>query len=224
MRRADNVAGQGDKGINFSFQHFDTSAFWIGFAGFRAHNRLHHGNRELFNSGNGDGAADRFLGPQENRPLAKPPCRKPPCKNHMRKSYVIALIATILLAVGLAIYFHQTQPPDQDQTHQQQQIQDIVGVGLLLRMDPSTHAVFIQEVVPGSPAANAGITTGLVVNKVDEVSLAGKRLIECVNLVRGTVGSTVELELINPDLAQTNTFKLTRQKINLQLKNPNQTR
>jgi carboxyl-terminal processing protease len=133
----------------------------------------------------------------------------------MRKSYLIALVATILLAVGLAIYFHQTQPPDQGQTRERPQIQDIVGVGFLLRMNPSTHAVFIQEVVPGSPAANAGITTGLVVNKVDEVSLAGKRLVECVNLVRGPAGSTVQLELINPDLGQTNTFKLTRQKINL---------
>ena len=37
----------------------------------------------------------------------------------------------------------------------------------------------------------AGIRRGQVVNKVDGVSLAGKPLAECINLIRGPAGTTV---------------------------------
>ena len=42
-----------------------------------------------------------------------------------------------------------------------------------------------------------------------------KSLAECVNLIRGPVGTTVRLELITPDRSQTNTVELTRQKFKL---------
>jgi len=130
----------------------------------------------------------------------------------MGKKTIIAsaVIAVLLLATGLIIYFHQ--PPKPARIHRNSRVTEIVGVGLMLRME---NGAVVQQVVPNSPAAAAGITTGQWITKVDGVSLAGKSISECVNLVRGPVGSTVELELVAPDHSQTNTVKLTRQKIKL---------
>ncbi len=82
-----------------------------------------------------------------------------------------------------------------------------------LRMDPRAHAVVIQEVVANTPAAEAGITRGLMVSKVDGVSMEGKPLVECVNLIRGPAGTPVQLELVTPDGSRTNTMELTRRKL-----------
>ena len=122
--------------------------------------------------------------------------------------------AAVLLAAGLFLYFHQSpKPVHPARIRQSPGITEFVGVGLELRADPQSHAVVIQQAVPNSPAAAAGITGGLMVSKVDDVSLEGKSLAECVNLIRGPVGTTVQLELLTPDRSQTNTVELTRRKI-----------
>jgi len=70
-----------------------------------------------------------------------------------------------------------------------------------------------MDVIPNSPASQAGLTAGLLVQKVDGVSLIGLRLEECVNLMRGPVGSTARLELVDTDHNETNTLELIRQRI-----------
>jgi carboxyl-terminal processing protease len=127
----------------------------------------------------------------------------------------IALVvsAAFLVAAGLIVYFHQLQK--RFRIHQTPGITEFVGVGIALRSDTRTHAAVIQDIIPNSPAAEAGITNGLSVSKVDGVSLAGKPLAECVKLIRGPAGSTVQLELVTPDRSQTNTVELTRQKFKL---------
>lgn len=88
-------------------------------------------------------------------------------------------------------------------------------MGLALRMDAQSPCPIIQQVVPNTPAATAGITSGLTVTKVDGVSLDGKSLAECVSLIRGPVGTTVRLELAVPDGSRTNVVELTRQEFKL---------
>jgi carboxyl-terminal processing protease len=66
-----------------------------------------------------------------------------------------------------------------------------------------------------TPAAAAGIASGLTVSKVDGVSLDGKSLADCVNLIRGLAGTSVQLELVAPDGSRTNTVELTRRKLKL---------
>lgn len=133
----------------------------------------------------------------------------------MGNKTIIAIVAAVvlLLAVGLALYLHQ--PPKPSRVRPVQPARELIGVGLQLRMDPQTAGFVIDSVLPNSPAGAAGIATGLTVAKVDDVSLAGKSLAECVNLVRGPVGSTVKLELVAPDGSRTNTVELTRQKLKL---------
>ena len=130
-----------------------------------------------------------------------------------RTKIAVAVVAACLLAAGLFIYFHQ--PPKPVEIRERPGPAEFVGVGMVLRLDPQTHEVIVQQVVPGSPAAKAGITNGLIVSKVDNNSLQGRPLSECVNLIRGPVGTTVQLELITLDRSQTNSVELTRQKIKL---------
>jgi C-terminal processing protease CtpA/Prc len=127
----------------------------------------------------------------------------------------IAVAAVLLLAGGLLLYFHLHQPAKPMRVRRVQNVTEFVGVGLELRADPQAAVPVVQGVVPNSPAAAAGIATGLLVSKVDDVPLAGKSLLESVNLVRGTVGTTVKLELVTPDGSRTNTVELTRQKFTM---------
>jgi carboxyl-terminal processing protease len=111
------------------------------------------------------------------------------------------------------LLFHHPQKPAQ--IHPRPRATEIVGVGIALRMDTQAHAAIIQEVVANTPASEAHITSGLMVSKVDGVSMEGKPLAECVNLIRGPAGTTVQLELVTPDKSQTNTVELTRRKLKL---------
>lgn len=130
-----------------------------------------------------------------------------------RTKIAVVVAAACLLVAGLIIYFHQ--PPRPVGISQRPGATEVVGVGILVRMDPQTHEVIIQQIVSSSPAAKAGLTNGLILSKVDNHSLQGRPLAECVNFIRGPVGTTVQLELITPDRSQTNNVELTRVKLEL---------
>ncbi len=133
----------------------------------------------------------------------------------MGRKTIIAIAAAVvlLLAGGLVLYFHQ--PPKPARVHRVQPAREFVGVGIAIREDPQSHAIVIQWVIPNSPAAAAGLTNGLVISKMDGVSLDGKSLTESASLLGGPVGSTLKLELVTPDGSRTNTVELTRQKLKL---------
>ena len=135
--------------------------------------------------------------------------------NGMNKRTLIAivLVLTLPLAMVLFLLLHQPQKPV---PHRQvPRVTELVGVGIAIRIGPGRDAVIIQQVLPNTPASEAHITSGLIVSKVDGVSLEGKPLADCVGLIRGPVGTTVRLDLVTPDNSQTNTVELTRQKFKL---------
>ena len=92
---------------------------------------------------------------------------------------------------------------------------EVVGIGAALRMDNRSHTLRIMNVLPGTPAAQAGLSAGLIIHKVDDVLVTGLPLQECVSLIRGPIGSIVRLELIDPEQEETNTVELIRQKLQL---------
>ena len=127
---------------------------------------------------------------------------------------VIALVIPLVAAIVLCL--HQPRKPvHPDRAQQTPRVTEFAGVGVALRINTRTHEVLIQQVIANTPAAEAGITNGLTISKVDGVSLAGKPLAGCADLIRGPVGSTVQLELVTPDRSQTNTVELTRRKLKL---------
>jgi D-alanyl-D-alanine-carboxypeptidase/D-alanyl-D-alanine-endopeptidase len=90
--------------------------------------------------------------------------------------------------------------------------EELVGIGVRLDFDAATHALVMSKVFPDSPASRVGLPPGLIVQKVDGVSTAGKTMAECLGLIRGKAGTKVRLELMNPKRNETNTVELMRQK------------
>lgn len=71
------------------------------------------------------------------------------------------------------------------------QPQTFGGVGLELRVADSVLTV--QRVVPGTPAARAGVTAGDQILRVDGVSTAGLTVQQASDLIRGAAGTAVKL-------------------------------
>ena len=130
-----------------------------------------------------------------------------------KKAIAIAVCVAILMVTGVLLFVLQPQKPVP--VRPVRTPGELVGVGIQIRSDSTAGAVIIAQVVPNSPASEAGLTSGVIISKVDDESLAGKRLADCANLIRGPVGSRVKLELVTPDRSQTNTVELTRRKLQL---------
>ena len=95
--------------------------------------------------------------------------------------------------------------------------EEIVGIGAVLRSDNRTGTVRIVNVLPDSPAFQAGLTAGLIIQRVDALDIAGMRLPECVNLLRGPIGSKVRVEVVDPEAESTNVVELIRQRLKVQM-------
>ena len=140
----------------------------------------------------------------------------------MNKKTAVAITVCIAILMVAGVLWFVFQPPNQVSHRPPRRTADgaprtpeIVGVGLMLRNDDGEHAVVIEQVVPNSPAAEAHITRGMIISKMDDVSLEGKSLAEYVNLIRGPAGTKVRLEMVLPEHSQTNTVELTRRQLQL---------
>jgi hypothetical protein len=91
--------------------------------------------------------------------------------------------------------------------------EEIVGVGLMLRME--NGELQVAGLVPDSPATEAGLAGRIVIRKIDDASTSGLRLQECVQRLRGPAGSKVRLEVFDADANETRAVELTRRKLQL---------
>ena len=87
----------------------------------------------------------------------------------------------------------------------------VTGVGVALGVE--TNVVKIMKVFPNTPASKAGLSRGLIVQKIDGVATDGKHLKDWVERLRGAVGTKVKLELVDTAKGMTNKVELTREKI-----------
>ena len=120
----------------------------------------------------------------------------------MRKWSIVVLVAAILVGAFFVV-FHMRHHARLT----------IMGIGVMLTM--RDHALEVMGVLPDSPAAKAGLHSGLIIQQIDGSDVAGRPLAECVAMTRGPVGSTVQLEVID----QTNLVELTRVKFSLPIGN-----
>jgi membrane-associated protease RseP (regulator of RpoE activity) len=72
---------------------------------------------------------------------------------------------------------------------------EIVGIGLALRIDPLTGFPQIVGVVPNSPAAAAGLSSGDTIYVIDDASTEGQDLATSVSLIRGREDTPVRLQI-----------------------------
>jgi C-terminal processing protease CtpA/Prc len=89
--------------------------------------------------------------------------------------------------------------------------ESVTGVGVALGVED--QAITIRKVLPHTPASKAGLVPGLAVRKIDGTTTDGKLLKECVDMLRGEVGTKVKLELVDPANSKTNTVELTRERV-----------
>jgi C-terminal processing protease CtpA/Prc len=110
-------------------------------------------------------------------------------------------IVAILVIVAAFLFLHHSNPPS------------ITGIGVAVTV--INHSLEIMDVRPNTPAARAGLVRGLIIQRIGDTSTDGKPLQECVGMMRGLVGSKVQLELVDPAKNTTNIVEFTREAIPL---------
>lgn len=121
----------------------------------------------------------------------------------MKSGIIFAAIAGLLLT-GCGKHAQRAQ----------EMPRSIVGVGLMLRQADG-RPLSIMDVISNTPASQAGLAPGMVVEKIDGTETEGMNLKQSIELMRGPEGTTVTLEIIDPKNDTTNTMTLTREKIML---------
>jgi carboxyl-terminal processing protease len=89
----------------------------------------------------------------------------------------------------------------------------VTGIGVALAV--RDHAVKIMTVLPNTPAAKAGLSAGLIVQKIDGTPTDDTHLKDWVEKLRGDAGTKVKLELVDAANGKTNTVELIREQIKL---------
>jgi carboxyl-terminal processing protease len=85
------------------------------------------------------------------------------------------------------------------------------GIGIVL--PPWPEKPVVDEVIEGGPAQKAGIRAGDVITQVDGVDVLEMRRDKLVAMVRGKVGTTVELRILRESTDEELTFKVERGRI-----------
>lgn len=85
----------------------------------------------------------------------------------------------------------------------------LAGIGVQLAVHE--HHLAITHVFPGSPASKAGLSSGLLVLKIDGAETTGKDPRQCRDMLHGRVGTKVKLEVSDTAHRKTNTVELTRE-------------
>ena len=118
----------------------------------------------------------------------------------MHLKAIAIIVATILIGVFLvASHVRSTAPP--------------VTIGIGAVVVPVNHTFEIIGVLPGTPAAKAGLQPGMVIQQINGTNITGVLLSTCVAMMRGPVGSTVRLRVLDPAKSATNVVECSRVRI-----------
>ena len=82
------------------------------------------------------------------------------------------------------------------------------GLGIEVSMESGVVKVITP--IDDTPAAKAGIKAGDYIVKIDDVQVQGKTLMEAVNLMRGPIGTKIELTVRRRGLRKAKIFTITR--------------
>jgi membrane protease YdiL (CAAX protease family) len=119
----------------------------------------------------------------------------------------------VLVCSWWAIYASVLTIANHSWSATRQATEPFAGIGV--ELGEQDHKVIVVSTMPNTPASEAGLSHGLVVQKIAGVSTEGKSLRQCAELGRGPVGTRVTYELFDPVRNQTNTVELTRGKLKL---------
>ena len=88
------------------------------------------------------------------------------------------------------------------------------GLGIEVSME--SGVVKVISPIDDTPASKAGIKAGDYIVKINEIQVQGKSLSEAVDLMRGPVGSAIELTIRRRGERKALTFKIVREIIQIQ--------
>ena len=88
-----------------------------------------------------------------------------------------------------------------------------VGIGVYIANNTKTNQIVVLTPIKGSPAEEAGIKSGDLILKVDEIEYTADDKDNIANKLKGQEGTTVTMEILR-DTSILN-FEITREKINL---------
>jgi len=87
---------------------------------------------------------------------------------------------------------------------------ELVGLGFAFDADAQAHAMRVTKVFPDSPAIKAGLSPGMMIQRVNENAVEGKSAAECLALMAGPEGTKVRLQLLDSEGSATNTLEVTK--------------
>ncbi len=90
------------------------------------------------------------------------------------------------------------------------------GLGIEVTMDEESGLIRVVSPIDGSPAARAGLRTGDLIAKIDELQVKGLNLRDAVARMRGPVGTSVALTMRRNPTDQPFRVSLTRAVVKIQ--------
>ena len=90
--------------------------------------------------------------------------------------------------------------------------EEIAGIGVDFTQK-TNEPVKANRIHPGSPAERAGMKPGGFLIAVDGTNVVGLSLKQAAMMVRGTVGTSVAIQLADSNMTRTNTFKIKRSRM-----------
>jgi len=88
---------------------------------------------------------------------------------------------------------------------------EFVGIGIALQ--DHEFGAEIMNVLDGSPAAEVGLKSGMIITKIDNKDITYVSADEVINLLKGELGSSLELTVASSQFAMPKTFKIIRREI-----------
>jgi len=87
------------------------------------------------------------------------------------------------------------------------------GLGIEVSMEAGV--VKVISPIDDTPASKAGIKSGDYIVKVDDIQIQGKTLMEAVNIMRGPVGTNVDITIRRKGLKKAKNFTIKREIIEI---------
>ena len=87
------------------------------------------------------------------------------------------------------------------------------GLGIEVSME--SGVVKVISPIDDTPASKAGVKAGDYIVKINDVQVQGKTLMEAVNLMRGPVGTSIEITIRRKGLRKAKIFKIKREIIEI---------
>ena len=90
---------------------------------------------------------------------------------------------------------------------------EYVGIGVYTTNDTEKNSIVVVRTIGDSPASRAGLLTGDIISKVNDIEYNGEKLSEAVKQMKGQAGTNVKITIIRNN--QEMEFNITRENIKI---------